>query len=169
MHKRARRRRCGAACFPTRARAGAGDLSERLRCYCGEAVLRLTWPHHENGPVRPVRHHTLTEYRCEVTASTVSFGPVNKSSSDSFLFPALTPPFINPFPLPSTHSPSIRYPILNEEIGNNAKVILLKLQLSMGGGISSGSRGHMPLENAIEVITLMTSVAENCAKASMIN
>ncbi|GBP05820.1 hypothetical protein EVAR_5121_1 [Eumeta japonica] len=46
----------------------------------GKAVLWSTLLQHENGSVRVVRYHTLTEYRHDFPAPFIVFRPVSESS-----------------------------------------------------------------------------------------
>ncbi|GBP66241.1 hypothetical protein EVAR_85611_1 [Eumeta japonica] len=59
-------------------------------------MLWLTWLQHINRPARSVQYYNLTEYRCEVTASTFSFRPVIESSGGPFPSIISQPPSIDP-------------------------------------------------------------------------
>ncbi|GBP30933.1 hypothetical protein EVAR_28574_1 [Eumeta japonica] len=55
------------------------------------AQKELQWQNYEDGPTRPVKHHTLTEYGREVAVCVVAFRPESESSSG----PLVSPPSIN--------------------------------------------------------------------------
>ncbi|GBP10981.1 hypothetical protein EVAR_5533_1 [Eumeta japonica] len=91
---------------------------------------------YRNGPARPMRYHTPTKYKREVTVSAVAFHPVSKSSSGRLTF---------------HHSHFIKYPIPIQKAGN-ALVTCLKSQVSMGCDdhlLCSGSQARLPLKNFI--------------------
>ncbi|GBP82928.1 hypothetical protein EVAR_25561_1 [Eumeta japonica] len=76
-----------------------------------------TWLQHENGPARPVKQRSLTEFRCRVIDFAVTFRPVSESSGSPRLprsptphrhailsiatFPFITPP---PYHIPYSYS-----------------------------------------------------------------
>ncbi|GBP85512.1 hypothetical protein EVAR_45054_1 [Eumeta japonica] len=49
------------------------------------------WLQHKNGPARPVRYYTFTEYRYEVTAFAVTFHPLSESPGSPFAAPSIFP------------------------------------------------------------------------------
>ncbi|GBP95419.1 hypothetical protein EVAR_67423_1 [Eumeta japonica] len=61
---------------------------------CGKIILWWTWLQHENGSDGPMKYHTFTEYRCEVTDSGVALHPVSESSSNLITLPQPTLPSI---------------------------------------------------------------------------
>ncbi|GBP44816.1 hypothetical protein EVAR_75684_1 [Eumeta japonica] len=87
--------------------------------HCGRGSLWPTSLQNKNGPVRPVRYHTLTKNGGEVVDFAITIRPMSESAGGPLPFIALL--FL--------HQSSIT----NQEAGR-ALVIPLRLQIPMGGG-----------------------------------
>ncbi|GBP39117.1 hypothetical protein EVAR_27076_1 [Eumeta japonica] len=115
-------------------------------------MLWLGWS--TNEPPRPVRYHTLTEYRCRVIASAVLFRPASESSGDPFILHNPTLPSSPHFHFyhltvpPSIQSSLYRISDVPIQKASDALVISLGLLMSMGSGVHlffGGSHARLSL------------------------
>ncbi|GBP12964.1 hypothetical protein EVAR_79306_1 [Eumeta japonica] len=75
-----------------------------MAIYCGKTTLCPTWLQYLNGSARLVQHHTLTEYKREITFSVFMFRQVSESSSGLHPLRHPTTSLHQPLPSPSAHS-----------------------------------------------------------------